>query len=217
MALTRREGAVLVLGGSFNPAIYHPAWMARVGLATLDDAANARINFHDPVLSRFEIAEVAIEVRSDQITAASVEGSSVFEAIGEVTIGMLEVLPHAPVWSIGMNRVVHARLPKSGFDHLASRLSSTQTWRGLLEAPRLTTITVEGTRPNQEGVVSVTVEPSDLEAGGAYVVATQRLVNPDKRDGQGAEWGHQAISQAWLPWMAESDGLITAVLSLGSG
>lgn len=205
------EGAVLVISGSFNPPIFHPGWLLSVGLVTQSQAAAAAVNHSDSVLSRFQIKGMGVDVRPDQLTVASIDGTEP-ELVASFTVEMLRMLPHSVAHSVGMSRAAHVRL-REGYTSLAERLSPLTAFADLLDEPQLDMLTVQGRAGSDEARVSVSIEPSDFAEHDVYIVVTKQLKRRQDDD-HGAEWANAGIEQHWFPWMAEASALIASIVAL---
>jgi hypothetical protein len=216
-ATTPLEGAVIVLEGSINPAIFNPAWLLAVGLVNEKEATSVDPRFIDPELSRFQIAGKAIEARRDQLTVASTPDLPSFHAIGDFAQEMLTLLPHTPIFAIGMNRVLHQPMSGSTFRTLSELLAPPDIWNstGLLAAPSIQTITM--TEPGDDsGSIEMTVEPSTVVTPGVYVIATRkfRASKTTLERNPGAEWARAQIAEHWHPWIERGGEAIKSLVAL---
>jgi hypothetical protein len=205
------EGAVLVLSGSFNPAIFHPGWLVSVGLASQQEGELAKVKHADSVLSRFEIRGVGVDVRPDQLTVASIE-ATIPETIVDLAVGMLRLLPHSVANAVGMSRTVHAGTPET-FAALEAHLDAARVLAETFEVEGLKRLEVQGRLPDEDHTFTLAVEPSEFADYGVYVVATKSLSRPEGAE-DGATWAADAIDAAWFTWMADAQGLIGSVLGL---
>ena len=63
------ENVSVVLIGSLNPAIFHPAWFAREGLIQQEEADRADVRIVSPDVSVFSIGWLVVEVTLDRFAA----------------------------------------------------------------------------------------------------------------------------------------------------
>jgi len=155
------EGVNIVLLGSLNPAIFHPAWFAREKLIQLEEAERADIKIVSPEVSVFSIGWLALEVTLDRFAARTTQIQHL-EPLRDLVLGTFSLLRHTPVKQMGINRLAHFRSPSEDEWHkLGHRLAPKEPWAGLLEKPGMRRVSMLGQRPDQyRGRITVSVEPS---------------------------------------------------------
>jgi hypothetical protein len=207
------DGAVIVLEGSINPAIFTPAWLQSEGLAGAEDVEKADVKFIDANLSRFDIGHCRVEARRDRVTVASGKALETYRPLADFVQGILEVLVHTPIKGIAMSRVVHSRLPEGRWEALAKSLIASDTWGKVLDDPGLETLTVVS-RKADGATIEASVEASRLVPGGMYAVATRRVQWPDPmHTGRGARDALDALEQ-WSDWLEEANALLAKLRAL---
>lgn len=95
----------IVLLGSFNPKIFHPAWLALNGLISKEQADNAEVNIVHTDITQFTAADISFDIQDNRFT---VRCKSIHkEVIKDITLSAFaEHLPHTPVWQFGINRAI---------------------------------------------------------------------------------------------------------------
>lgn len=101
------EGCSIVFLGSFNPAIFHPAWFAANGILTEDEAKKANVEIIHREIAIFKIPDwLFIHVTPNRFIAETQEPPPirlldlVFKTFGEALV-------HTPLAQMGINRQVH--------------------------------------------------------------------------------------------------------------
>lgn len=211
------ETAVIVFEGFINPAIFTLMWMTKMDIVDEEEAKSADVRFMDPELSRFDVSHYRVEARRDRVTVASAKALETFWPVKDFVEGIFEALPHTPIGAISMSKAVHTKVAGEDFAALSEALIGTSAWSGALDAPRLEVLAVRADRDDDRpGWVEVTVEPSQQVAGGAYIVATERLEFADPIENlRGARDALDALADRWGPWLDRADEIIATLRSLG--
>jgi hypothetical protein len=170
MAKSVREvvGTNVVLLGSFNPAIFQPAWFAKQGLLSTEEAEGAEINLVHPELVSFTAGWLELQVTQSQFLAATTQDP--LEALRDLVLGTFSLLSFTPITKMGINRDVHVRMPDESTWHgVGHTLVPPSNWT-FLEKPGLRTLIEEGQRPDEQtGFIRIKVEPSNLVQPGVYI------------------------------------------------
>ena len=176
-----REAAVLVFVGRFNPALYQPRWLGKVGLLPEKDTEDAVISAIVPDFAGFKVGDwLSFECTPDrlQITTDKVENSLLLR---DFAVSFFKVLEHTPVQQAGINRAMHFRLSAADDRmQLGKRLASPVEWPSLVEDPLMISLTMQTKRHGSKNVLSVTVQPSKLaeieQPLGVFVTTNENYV-----------------------------------------
>ena len=194
------EGVSIVLVGSFNPAIFHPAWFAREKLIQREEAERADLRIVSPEVSVFSIGWLGLEVTLDRFAASTTQIQHI-EPLRDLVLGTFGLLRHTPVKQIGINRLAHYRSPSEEEWHkLGHHLAPKEPWVGLLEKPGMRQVSMLGQRPDQyRGRITVTVEPSlkMKPAFGVYFVVNDHYENDAEEKGRECERMMEILRTAW--------------------
>lgn len=170
------DNAQIVLRGSFNPAILHPAWLVARGLIEQGAGDAAEV----AVVSR-QVAEVGLEWCSYRATTDFFEAdsgdASRYPFLSELVTGIFTCLDSTPLRMMGLNRRMHFGIgSEAGWHALGDSLAPKGPWKGALSGPRdgglpgLLSLTMEGSREGSEArYLRVKVEPSVKVRPGIYV------------------------------------------------
>lgn len=150
-----------MLVGSFNPAIFHPAWFAREKLIQNEEAELADFKIGSPQVSVFSIGWLAIEVTLDRFAARTTQIQHV-EPLRDLVLGTFGLLRHTPIKQMGINRGAHYRSSsEENWHKLGHRLAPKEPWAGLLENPGMRSVQMLGQRTDKyRGRIIVSAEPS---------------------------------------------------------
>jgi len=96
------EDLSVVLLGSFNPAIFHPAWLFRHGLLGEGTLETAAVMVVSKGVTEFEIGPVRLFCTDDRMVI-SVKNMAHAEVLHDIVAGILKLLPHVPVKAAGFN------------------------------------------------------------------------------------------------------------------
>lgn len=170
------ESCGVVFRGSFNPGLYHPAWLAKNELISKRDAEAAKDISQMPGFIQFTLADFELTSDQDrlQIIAPRIESSLTLK---DFATGMLNLLPHTPISAIGVNRDMHFRLPNSESASLiGDTLSPKEPWMNILEEPLLRRLDIQGKLPDDlQGKLNIRVGPSELIRKGVLIHTNAHL------------------------------------------
>jgi hypothetical protein len=97
----------VVLIGNFNPAIFHPAWLARHELISDGAAETASVGIVHPDISAFSIENLfSLQVERERFTISRLVAPWVL--ISDVVAKIFgDLLSHTPLSKLGINLLVH--------------------------------------------------------------------------------------------------------------
>jgi hypothetical protein len=155
------EEAVAVVVGNFNPAIFHPAWLAAQGIVGPKEAENAQVLIVNPALTGLMVGAIHLEVTPERLHARTLDTSS-YVVLRDFVVSVLTILEHTPVTAFGINRFLHFRVASEDEWHrIGHSLAPKSPWAGLLDEPGTKRVTMKGRRPGcTASEVHVGVEPS---------------------------------------------------------
>lgn len=155
------EEAVAVVIGNFNPAIFHPAWLAAQGIVGREEADKAKVLLVNPALTSLVVGTIRIEVTPDRLDARTSDTSS-YVVVRDFVVSVLAVLEHTPVTAFGINRLFHFRLGSEDEWHsVGHKLAPKAPWDGLVDEPGMKRVTIKGRRPGcTVSQLHVGIEPS---------------------------------------------------------
>lgn len=176
----------VVLVGSFNPTIFHPQWLARMGLLPKEEADEATVEFAAPQVTKFSTNWFECQVTLDNFQMSTLQ-AEMEEPLRDLVVGTFDLLPHTPVWSFGLNFDSHFSLSSVDAWHkLGHTLSPKKIWDGLLEDPGTRAVLIQGRRKDDmPGTVNVRVEPSVRVHPGLYINVNDHF---DLRQGAPRSW-----------------------------
>lgn len=154
----QRTLAVVILG-SFNPAIFQPAWFAAEELLPLGEAENAVVEVVHPEVSIFEADWLRLEVTRERLAFVTPRESH-FEALRDLAIGTLTLLRHTPTRVCGVNHSSVLQYPdRKSFDGFGWRLSPRDLWEPVLTRPGVVLLDEQGVRPDErDGYIRVRLQ-----------------------------------------------------------
>jgi hypothetical protein len=169
------EGAAVVLLGNFNPALVHPAWLARHKLVRDSEADAADVNLVRPELSVFSVGPFRVEAQPERFTVM-VDDLGNLGPLQDLVSSVFTILGQTPITKFGLNRHMHFRMESADSWHkVGHTLAPKKAWDGVLDGAGTRSLTVWGKWPTtQANQVQVVVEPSQRVVNGVYVsVAAQ--------------------------------------------
>lgn len=211
------QGVSIVLRGAFNPAIFHPSWLAAQELIRSQEAEEAEIEIVHPQVAQFEAGWLRMNVISDRLQARTTL-EPFYEPLRDLVIGICQLTAHTPLRVIGINRDFHYGLAsESAWHTVGHRLVPKQDWEDVLSSPGMRTLTVEGQRPDKlEGYIRVKVEPSTRVSFGVYTEINDHYVLPSaNKSPASAREAIAIISEQWNQSMKRGLQIAEKVVSLG--
>ena len=175
------EGMSVVLVGSFNPAIFHPSWLASHGMVREDEADKAQIQIVSPEVSSFTTEWLALQVTRERFQA-STSDARFFEPLRDLVVSVFTLLEHTPVRQMGINRDMHFACSRDLMNELGDMLAPKPIWQKALDDPLLETLVMVGKRKRGEGNrLRVTVQPSIRVVPGIYIGTNEHFETKDEQ------------------------------------
>ncbi len=174
------DHAIVVLLGSFNPAIFHPGWFAAKGLIRDSEAAGAENPVVTPDVASFRAGWLHLMVTRERFQATATDPAH-HVLLRDLVVGAFHLLEHTPASVVGMTRAMHFRLPDADAWHAVGHLVMPKDpWEGLIERPGLRTLLAMGERPGgRAGKRFVTIEPSAKHpTDGVFIAVTDDVPAP---------------------------------------
>ena len=220
-----RDGVAVVLRGSFNPAIFTPAWFVLHELLPASAADPETLKVAHPQVTQFSFDWLALRVTTDLFVAESAQAPHI-RACDLVLRVFKEHLYHTPLRLMGINRTVHVPVSSlAELDRIGRALAPVAPWGRYIEELELdgtsggmTTLRMSQLQPKSRppgSEINITVGPSSLIGGGRVGVDIQvndqyAADNPDN----GSEQLMQFLEQGFEASIRLSDGIVDQVLSL---
>ena len=198
----------VVLLGSFNPAIFTPAWFALHEILPRGVAENADLEVAHNQLAEFSTEWLHIQVIPDRFQADTQQDPHV--RLRDFVIRTFkELLIHTPIQAFGINRSVHFRAPDAAArDRVGRMLAPVEPWDQCTELLQL--------GGDQNGMVSLSMRQSQPEGrppGGQINVT----VEPSARIGDGRLGIYVQVNDHYVIDNAAADGRAELLGFLGDG
>ena len=168
----RRVSFVAV--GSFNPAIFQPAWFAETGLIRKEESESAKINVISSDVTVFETEWFSLQVLHDQFVASTNDPTKHLP-LRDLVLGTFRILEHTPIMAFGINDERHYRMESEEKWHQFGHFFVPKDpWKDLLEQPGTRTLSVEGSAADcKSSRIRIRVEPSIKVSPGVYFHVNQ--------------------------------------------
>jgi hypothetical protein len=164
------NGASIVVRGSFNPTIFHPVWFKTHTLIRDEEADTAELEVTHPEISVFSVDWFRLQVMRERFSIETTD-SAHFEPLRDLVSGTFSLLEHTPVSAVGLNRMMHFKMPSKekwhAFGHL---IAPKKVWNGIMKQPGLKSLTMQDSRTDPRGYTEVKVEPSRRLEPGVFVL-----------------------------------------------
>lgn len=178
MVLPEFDNPVIVLLGSFNPAIFQPLWLAQNGLLREEEAKAAEVRVISPEVTVFSTPWMGVEVTSNRFAARANDGGHALP-LRDLVIGTFRLLEHTPITAMGLNRLSHYKMPnREQWDKVGDTLAPKEHWSQILAGKvGMRSLTVEAQRPESSAkFVRVKVEPSLKVEFGLFIEVNEHFV-----------------------------------------
>ena len=164
------SGTTIVLVGSFNPAIFTPAWFELHELLPQGTSEIAKLEVAHPQTTVFTAEWLHLNVTAERFSAETVQAPDI--RVRDLVVRTFrEHLNHTPLRAIGINRSVHFNVRSlADRDRVGRMLAPIEPWGAWAEELGLdglhggmTSLTMSQINPNgrpKGGQINVKVEPS---------------------------------------------------------
>lgn len=155
------EGLTVVVIGAFNPAIFHPSWLAGNNLIRNEEAEEAKVEVITGDVSSFTTNWFKIQVVGQRLSLQTTDPTKHLP-LRDLAVGMLTVLEHTPIQAFGLNLDRHFRMTDEkewhDFGHF---FVPKKPWKDLVTSPGMRSLVIEGKRDGgRSDLVLVKMEPS---------------------------------------------------------
>jgi hypothetical protein len=219
VALTKiHDASSIICVGSFNPAIFHPAWLQSRGLIQKTEEEAAEVKLVSPDATEFKIKWLQIQVLRDRFSAAT-DTPDDSMLLRDLVIGAFKFLEHTPVKWVGLNRHVHFQLDSvDDWHHVGHVLAPKKIWREYLTEPGMGVLSMKDVKPGHKNKtaaeINVQVNPSSSKPNAIETGLNHHFI---LEAGAAASAASLLIAEQWEPVMAESiriaRGIVTDALA----
>lgn len=156
--------------GSFNPQIFHPAWLLKEGIISPKDADAIEVKINSRNISVLSNSWLGVEAR-DLILKVTVNQKAYYEIVRDIVGGIFQVLNNTPVRALGINNSANVSFEKqSDRVNVGAGFINLDNWESLLKDPQFNQIVVQGTKKSDKykGYQRITIQPS-IEIEGIFI------------------------------------------------
>jgi hypothetical protein len=208
------DAASIICIGSFNPAIFHPAWLSARGLIQKTEEEAAEVQVVAPDATQFKIKWLQLQVLRDRLSA-STDTPDDSLLLRDLVIGSFRFLEHTPVTFVGLNRHMHFQLDsEADWHHVGHVLAPKKIWRKYLTHPGLGTFTMKDVRKDHENKmpaeVNVQISPSVSRPNTIETAVNHHFV---LKQGAAAAAAGQLIADQWEATVKASLELARGVIA----
>lgn len=182
MATIEVAGISVVAAGAFNPAIFHPSWLAEKGLLPSDlvEEALKRETITTRQLAAYTVDWLSVQVTQEQAVFATADEGREFD-LRDLAKAVLDLLPETPIDAVGINSDAHFRAASEEDWHaIGDQFLPKDFWQPLFEGEEwirranglsvgMRSLAVEAWRNDIAGFVRTEIAPSvRLAPNGIY-------------------------------------------------
>ena len=214
----RIQGTNIVIRGAFNPAIFHPSWLATQGLIRLQEADAAEIEIVHPQVTIFNAEWLRMAVTVDRFQVATTQ-VPYYEFLRDLAVGIFDLLRHTPLTVLGINQDFHYQLQsESAWHRVGHQLAPKEHWSAVLSGPGMKRLEMQGKRSDDfKGYILVKVEPSvRVTPHGLYISVNDHYELPSASESPAsAEEAIEILSEQWMDSMQRGLQIAERIVSLG--
>ena len=220
------DGVAVVLRGSFNPAIFTPAWFVLHELLPRTAADSATLQVAHAQVTEFSFDWLSLQVTSDMFVAETTQAPHV--RVRDLVLRVFEeLLYHTPLRLMGINRNTHVPVANlAELDRIGRTLAPVEPWGRYVEeldlggrdggmtALKMSQLSPKGRPAGSQ--INITVEPSNRIGGGrpgVYVQVNDQYAIP-KDDPQSGQGLLRALEGSFESSLIRSESIVDHVLSL---
>jgi len=122
-------GVSIVFRGAFNPTIFQPYWLFSNALVSEQAARNAEFGIVHPGITQFAMESLfSLTVTDERFTIE--RNTAPWILVSDISYRIFtELLPHTPVNTMGINRMVHFNVPSQAVrDRIGLQLAPREPW-----------------------------------------------------------------------------------------
>ena len=164
-----------MLLGSFNPAIFTPAWFALHGLLPEEDVESAALQVAHNQVTDFQVNWFNLHVTPDRFSIETTIAPHI--RIRDLVARMFgELLPHTPVRALGINSSAHVKAQgKEELNRIGTALAPPSAW-----GPWREKLDLDSDSGGMSSLKMSQLSPDDRPAGSAINIT----VEPSKQMGR---------------------------------
>lgn len=220
----------IVLLGSFNPSIFHPAWFAKNEVISQEHAESSDVSvIHNEVASMTlgNQIRVTCEANRFQVEVSKAPEIILLDLVSKV---FGDLLPHSRVPSFGINKSVHFRASSSEKRTEIGRMfAPTEPWGDFgariqssegEQVGGLMSLRMREIKNDDEttGSLEARIEPSPAldKKSGIFVAVNRHFDLRDYKEGSGAIQAIRKLDQEFAQSLKDSDEIIDHIASISA-
>ena len=201
--------------GSFNPAIFSPAWFSKQGLLPEGEADDAQVEAILPQAAKFRLDWLEVAVLPNRLSMSTTQPQNV-RFLRDLITGTFQLLRHTPVSAFGINRDAHFKIEDADrIKEIGDALVPKGPFQEIMNEPKTLTVRLQGSRLDEhQGQHVITIEPSGLVTPGIYIGTNEHFDSADHEGVDGADWMVQLIEEEWDNCLMRAEDAWHVVLSV---
>jgi hypothetical protein len=212
VALNRIHDATAVMCiGSFNPAIFHPAWLSSRNLIQKTEEVGAEVQAVTPDATAFRIKWLQLQVLRDRFTAAT-ETPDDSLLLRDLVVGAFRFLEHTPVSFVGLNRHIHFQIQsEKEWQHIGHVLAPGKIWDRYLRNSGLSALTIKAQPADKSrGEINVQVNASHTRPNVIEIAVNNHFA---LEAGSAASAAAELIGDRWDEAMRSASELAESIVT----
>ena len=228
MEIERSHWSIVLLG-SFNPAIFHPAWFELHGVISKDVASAAEVNVVHNEISNMTLGDIVVTAEVGKFQVATSNAPEI-RLLDFISVVFGDVLPHSKVRSFGVNKSTHFRaISAERRIEMGRRLAPLHPWGafgerlaasegdelGGMMSLRMREILND---EDSSGHLEVRIEPSNAldRRTGIFVAVNRHFDLKDDGETVGAKAAVSKLDQSFVASLEKADEIINHFAEMAS-
>ncbi|MBW1649390.1 MAG: hypothetical protein JRJ44_01690 [Deltaproteobacteria bacterium] len=208
--------ADIVFIGSFNPAIFSPAWFASKKLIGETESEGSDVKVIHPDITMFELPWFRFYTTRDHFSVLS-EQEVYFSSVFDLAVGTFQLLEHTPIQAMGINREFHIQCDSEKEWHDFGHLLAPQSpWEGILKkesALKKIEICEKYSPENPlDGKLTVIVQPSNRVRFGVFFSINDHYSIDAQEKASGSKKIISRLQKKWKESNEKSETIVSAII-----
>lgn len=209
------QGASIVALGHFNPAIFHPLWLAQNNLIREEEAKAAELQLLQKDVALVSVEWFDMQVTSDRFSIET-KSPSMFHPLRDLALGIFTILEHTPVQAFGFNAYQHTALSSpEEWVSIETDYAPKKPWASIIDSPSLRTLVIEGNRSGSKASrTQIIVEPSKTITPGMFAHINEHYdIREEDVKCKNSAFFVDALEMHWIDFIATWGTIATLLLA----
>jgi hypothetical protein len=199
---SERQGVTIVAVGSFNPAIFHPAWFAQHKLIREAEAEESKVEVVSTEITVVKSEWFNIQATNQRFSLETRDPTK-FQPLRDLVVATFDILEHTPISSFGFNSLNCFELDSvDAWHRVGHHFAPKQSWDAILDEPGMRKVTMEGKRGScSADRIQISIQPAASSVSNGVVIIINEHYEIDASEDTGSTNSARAfierLQQGW--------------------